>query len=228
MVGSRLMITSLAPFCLAMTGNPAAGWDLQRGADGEKQVTGQGCHLGQVHLAFRHRLAEGNRCGLDDAATGRAGRRAIDPVKFGSDPIEFMAGIALKALGVGAVAMQFDDLFRLQAGGLVQAIDILGDDVAELAQAGQFGKGAMSPARLDLADLLADLQVTVQGLAAHFRRRHEGLEVDRLVPGPDAAGRAEIGDAALGRDTGTGEADDPGCLIDQLLQTVFHLPVISG
>ena len=51
----------------------------------------------------------------------------------------------------------------------------------------------------------------------HTLARQEVLELDRPVLGPQAAGRAEVRDAALGRDAGAGERHHGAGAIDQVV-----------
>src|SRR4029078_2587439 len=57
-------------------------------------------------------------------------------------------------------------------------------------------------------------------LAPHLLRRHEVVEIDRLVLGPDAARRAEVGDARFSRHARAGEGDHTPGALDHLTQPV--------
>ena len=83
------------------------------------------------HRQLGHLLAEGNRRCLDDAAAGRAGRRAAGLGDCRSDPVELVAELAGQALGKGSVAMKLDDAFGFDAREAVKVVDILGDDVGD-------------------------------------------------------------------------------------------------
>ena len=95
-----------------------------------------------------------------------------------------------------------------------------------LALLDQLGEGAMAGIRLGLLHRLVGRELAPPGLVAHLLRCHEVVEVDRLVLGPDAARRAEIGNARLRRDARTCERHDPLCGGDQLMQAfdVVHVP----
>jgi len=64
-------------------------------------------------------------------------------------------------------------------------------------------------ARLRLADDVADREEAPPRLQPRLLRGEEVAELDRLVPRPEAAGRAEIRDAAFGRDARTGKDHRP-------------------
>ena len=74
----------------------------------------------------------------------------------------------------------------------------------------------MSAARLRLGETLVHDEAPPPGLVAHLAARHEGVERDRLVLGPQAARRAEIRDAAFGGYTGPGERDNRLRALDQV------------
>src|SRR5262249_59121962 len=58
------------------------------------------------------------------------------------------------------------------------------------------------------------------GLVTHLRAGQEFVEPDRAELGPDAARRAEVGNATLGRDTGAGERPRRPPVLDQRAQPV--------
>ena len=125
------------------------------------------------------------------------------------DRVELVTVAAIEAGGVGRVAVQLDDLGVRHARALVQPVDVLGDDGAHAPLLDQLGERAMAGVGLGLEHGLVGRELAAPGLPAHLLRRHEVVEVDRLVLGPDAAGRAEIRNAGFGRDAGAGEGDDP-------------------
>src|SRR5258708_2980377 len=55
---------------------------------------------------------------------------------------------------------------------------------------------------------LLHLEAATPGLAPRLLRGEKLIEIDRRHLGPNAAGAAEIGDAAFGADAGAGEDDD--------------------
>ena len=50
------------------------------------------------------------------------------PFKHGAHRVNLVAFAAVEAMGVGGVAVQLDHLPLRHAAGLMQAIDVLGDD----------------------------------------------------------------------------------------------------
>ena len=58
----------------------------------------------------------------------------------------------------------------------------------------------------------------VRDTAPGVRVGHKVAEIYGFVLRPEPAGRAEVGNAAFGRDPGPGEPGDAVCLIDQLLE----------
>ena len=79
---------------------------------------------------------------------------------------------------------------------------------------------AMAGVGLGLQHGLVGGELAPPGFAARFVGGHEVVEVDRPVLGPDAAGRAEIGNARFGRDAGAGEGDHAFRLGDHALEIV--------
>src|ERR1700676_2059345 len=67
---------------LCQLGKPGRRIDHQRGAEHDEQISRQGRDLGAAHLALRHRLAERDRRGLDEAATAPAARRLALALTF--------------------------------------------------------------------------------------------------------------------------------------------------
>ena len=100
----------------------------------------------------------------------------------------------------------------------MQIVDILRHQRRHLAGAIEARQRPVPPARLGLGETFFHGEAPPPGFVAHVVARHEGIERDRLVLGPQAAGRAEVGDAAFGRDAGPGERDDPARVLDQVAQ----------
>ena len=95
------------------------------------------------------------------------------------------------------------------AGGLVQAVDILGDDGGDLALAHQPRHRAVAAVGLGGAHQRVAGEAPPPGFApAHGGGRQKSWKIDRLHLVPDAARAAEIGDAGFGADAGAREDDD--------------------
>ena len=217
-VGSRLMMTRAAPLRLAISGNPAAGHTTsdEPMARNRSQLRGQ--LLGALHRIGRHRLPERHGRGLDVAAAGAIRRALAVGLEFFAHPGQFVALGAVEADGVGGIAVQFDDILGRDAGGLMQIVDVLRHQRRHLAGAIEAGERPMAAARLRLGETLLHDEAPPPGFVAHLAARHEGVERDRLVLGPQAAGRAEIRNAAFGRDPGPGEGQIRPRVLDQVAQ----------
>ena len=104
----------------------------------------------------------------------------------------------------------------------MQAVDVLGDDVRDVAARDELRAMADVPgAGLRLADRLADHQETPPGFKPRLLRGEEILELDRLVFGPEAAGRAEVRNAGFGRDACTREDHRAACALDHARQFFY-------
>src|SRR4029077_898819 len=98
--------------------------------------------------ALGHRLAEGNRRGLDVAAAIAAIRRALAALdELPAHPGELVALAAAEAHSISVVAVQLDHVFRRYSGALVQIVDVLRDDGRRLASAVEARKRKVSAAR---------------------------------------------------------------------------------
>ena len=107
--------------------------------------------------------------------------------------------------------MQLDDVFGRDARGLMQIVDVLRHHRRHLAGAIEASQRPMAAPRLGLAELVAHGEAAPPGFVARFLAGQELVERDRPVLGPNPARRAEIGDAAFGRDAGAGERQDARC-----------------
>ena len=149
-VGSRLMITSVAPLRLAISGNPAAGHTTSDEPIGEEKIARQRQLLGAPHRLLGHRLSERHRRGLDVTAAVRAiGRLAADARRTALDPAKLVALGAVEAGRIGRVAVQLDHVRRPRnAGGLVQVVDVLRDHARRPCRRGRGSRahGARGPA----------------------------------------------------------------------------------
>jgi len=112
----------------------------QRRADGEKEIAGAGKRFGAPHGRFWHRLAKRDCCGFDVAAAIVTVRCAAVGFETHLDPGKLITPAAIKACGIGGIAMQLHDLVGRKPRGLVQIVDVLRDDC------GIFQNGAGLPA----------------------------------------------------------------------------------
>ncbi len=93
----------------------------------------------------------------------------------------------------------------------MQIVDILRHHRRNLAGPVEARQRPVAAAGFGPAELLLHGETPPPAFVAHLLALQEVAELDRPHLGPDAAGRAEVGDAALGRDAGPGERhDDPG------------------
>src|SRR5262249_82014 len=122
--------------------------------------------------------------------------------------------------------MQFDHVIGGNARVLVQVVDILGDNARNLAGLVQCSKSPVAAARLGRRKHRRHRKPALPGLVPRLLARHELVVGDRPVAGPDAARRAEVGDAAFGGDPGAGEGDDAETSGKQLPQSLDALAQI--
>ena len=94
--------------------------------------------------------------------------------------------------------MELDDIFGGEAGDLMQIVDILGDDGGDLAGLVERGERAMTASRLRRGKSRLHRKAPPPCLVPGVRTGDEFIERDRPVAGPQAARRAEIGNAAFG------------------------------
>ena len=123
------------------------------------------------HRLDRHRLAEGNGRRLDPTAAGAAHR--CRPVAFESDT-QFSDLVPLRALEtvrIGRVAVQFDHLRGRNAGGLMEPVDVLGDNRSSRTAANELGNGAVTAVRLCSAPGIVSLEAAPPSFAPGFARR---------------------------------------------------------
>jgi hypothetical protein len=144
---------------------------------------------------------------LDDAAAGAANGQRAACEKDLADGLEFVAGAALEAGGIGGVSVQFDHLLGGDARFLVQPVDVLGNDGAGRAAPYQFRNRFVTPVGLGRGNGLVAVELSRPVLAPGVGRFHELAEVDGTVTLPDSAGASEIGDSGFGADAGAREDD---------------------
>src|SRR6185503_10615157 len=202
--------------------------DHQRGADRQEQVAVPAQIFRALHGGRRHRLAERHRRGLDVAAAFAIGRMPAGALELLAHPGQFIAPVARKTGRVGRVAVQLDDIGGVDAGCLVQVVDILRHQSRHLAGAVEARQRAMAAAGPGGGKARLHGEAPPPGLVAHLPAAKEVVELDRPVFAPQPAGRAEIRDAAFGRDAGAGERHDPARGGDQLAQAVDGAVEIGG
>src|ERR1700688_4767198 len=100
----------------------------------------------------------------------------------------------------------------------MQVVDVLGDDGGTLAGTIEARQRPVSPPRPGIAELVGHGKAAPPGFVARLLARQELVERDRLVLGPKAPRRTEIGDTAFGRNAGPGEWDNGPSLVDQVLE----------
>ena len=110
-----------------------------------------------------------------------------------------------EAHGIAGVAMQLDDALCGNARGLMQAIHILGDDMAQYPQIDQCGQRLMAAVGLDVPHGSAEFQMHLPALAARCLRTEEIIEENRLESRPQAIGAAKVRDARCRADAGAGK-----------------------
>jgi 2-dehydro-3-deoxyphosphooctonate aldolase (KDO 8-P synthase) len=182
--------------------------DEERRADGENKIGVPGRVQGTSHLLLRHRLAEGDGRGLNDAAAGFATGRAIFLLEHTPAESELVAPPAIEATRVGAVAVQLYDLVGGNARGLMHVVDVLRDHHLDEAFIHEARQGAMPNAWRRTLMVIIKREFTPPGFAPCVLAREETVERHGRIVEPGAAGRAEIRDAAFGRHTGAGEHDE--------------------
>src|SRR3954471_23155085 len=100
----------------------------------------------------------------------------------------------------------------------MQIVDVLGHNAWRFTRAVQRSKGLVPAAGLRRAKMRLHRETPPPGLVARLLAGEEIRKVDRPHPGPDAAGGAEIRNAAFGGNAGSGEWDDDPRLVHQLAQ----------
>ena len=210
-VGSALTITILAPARSAIGTMAATGYTLSVEPMASSRSHSSRRLLGPEQVARVERLAERDRGRLQHSPAHQARRVLLagpDPVEGGLDRA---ASTARQARRLVDRAVHLDHLVRVGAGGLVQAVDVLGDQRVQHAPALELEQGLVAGVRR-----AAVLQPGRAGPARRAGRtsgsRDVELDVRRLlglrVLRPDALRAPEVGDAAVGRDAGPGEHAD--------------------
>ncbi len=191
--------------------------DDQRLARHQKEVARRRQLLRPAHGLIRHGLSEGNGGRFEDSPTDPTVGRIAVRLETSSHPVEFMAETASQAFGIGAIAVQLDDLIRREAGCLMKPIDVLCDDGRHTTGRDEGCEAKVAHAWTCIAIEIVHGEFPPPSLPACFRTMLEKLEGNRLVAHPGAVGRAEIGDAALCRDPGPGKARNNTSVLNHVL-----------
>ena len=100
----------------------------------------------------------------------------------------------------------------LRPGPLVEGVDVLRHDRAHEAPALELGERQVDAVRLGGAEHVEAGRVEAPDLARIALERAERRVLERIELRPDAGGRAEVRDPALGRRTRAGQ-DDAGLVV---------------
>ena len=188
---------------------------LQRRADGDEEIGVESCGAGIGHFLLRHGLTKRDGGGFDDAIAVHTRRRLARSVHHLLHPVDLMAQSTSEAGSKCAVAMNLDDPITWDSGALMQSIDILCDDMRDVATRHEFGNRLMAWSGLSLANRLADHQEAPPCFEAGFLRSQEVAIRNRFVFGPEAAWRTKVRNAAFRRDACTGKDHSPPRVLDQ-------------
>ena len=188
--------------------------------DAEKQITGQGFIMGTAHGVFGHCLTEGDGRRLHRTPATAAHRQGPIGPEGLTNRIQFVVQAAVEAVGVGRVAVKFDDSVVRHSRRLVQSVDVLGYDAGCGAPVHQFCDGAMAPVWPGLLDGIVGGELASPGFVPHLGGSNEVVEIDGPIFIPDAVRTAEIGNAGLGRDAGTREYDGAASVVEKAPERV--------
>src|SRR5439155_899038 len=100
---------------------------------------------------------------------------------------------------------QLDHMRGCNPRALMQIVDVLRHYAGRLAGAIEAGQRQMAATRERRGKMLLHGEAAPPGLVARLLAREEFVERDRPVLGPDPARRAEVRNAAFGRNAGAGE-----------------------
>ena len=104
---------------------------------------------------------------------------------------------------------------------LMQVVDVLGHDGGNLARLIKRRQRAMTAARLGRGEGRLHRKPPPPCFVAGVLAGDEFVVGDRPVAGPQSAGRAEIGNAGFGGDTGAGKGNNDFRLGDHVAE-LFH------
>src|SRR5262245_63463886 len=102
----------------------------------------------------------------------------------------------------------------------MEIVDILRDHRRRLAGAVETGKRKVPATGPGGGKLRVHGKAPAPSFVAHLLAREELVERDRLILGPEPAGRAEIGNATLGGNSRSSERGDDARALDRKLQFV--------
>jgi len=114
--------------------------------------------------------------------------------------------------------MQFNDIGRRDARGLMKVVDILGNHGWDFAGTVQARERPMTAPWLGCAKLLLQGKAPAPGLVAHVLAGDKFVKWNRLIFGPKPSGRTEIGNPAFGRYPRAGKWHDRLSFIDEPAQ----------
>ena len=118
--------------------------------------------------------------------------------------------------------MEFDDIIGRKARGLMQVVDVLGDDGGNFAGTIERRQGAVTTPRFGLVEGVLHGKAPAPCFVAGVLAGHEFIERNRLIAAPQSARRAEVGNAAFGRNPGSGKGHDDGRARDHVAEP-FHV-----
>jgi hypothetical protein len=107
-------------------------------------------------------------------------------------------------------AVHLDDPLRRVSGNLMQAVDVLGDDGAELSASFEGDERAVASVRARVPRRVLD--AAAPGQPPHLGIRHVVVNVRQTlgfgISGPDALGTAKVRNSGLGGNAGARQRDD--------------------
>ncbi len=127
-----------------------------------------------------------------------------------------MALAALEAARVGGISVQFDHPVLGNAGGLMEAVDVLGDDAGTDSCVHQVGEGPMASIGRGRGEHGVRGDLPTPALAAHLLGGQEVAKVDGLHLVPDAPRATEVRDPRFGGNPGSSEGGHARAALDGL------------
>jgi hypothetical protein len=190
----------------------------QRRSDGQEEIAGFRELPGMPHCRLGHGLTERDRGRFHDPSASRTHWRVACNLELNPDRCEFVAQSAGETGRVGSIPMQLDNLFRRDARGLVESVDVLSDDRGHLPALHEGRERDMPATRQCAATLVVDGEFPVPGFTPRLLAAEKCVERNRLVPSPGAARRTKIGNSALGGDPCTREAENRSAPREEILE----------
>jgi len=182
------------------------GYD-QRRADGEHHL----CGLGPVCSLLKHvgwqRLTKRNGGMFEPAFACRAWWSAVLACELLHEGVDVETGSAVKTGGLACRAVEFQNV--LIAGQLMEPVNVLGDHTADPVFTFPRGKREMPDTGLGCGKVGVAFTFLPPVLVSGLGTGQELVVVDGPVFRPHTTGRAEVGNAALGANSGTGEHNRP-------------------